>query len=85
MTSHYLDSEEILPPEKVASMERFYLPYLKVKGQDMPIVVGTSLRTTLSRGKSMKEMREFIGLFEGCNYVVSLCDYVRKGERESEE
>lgn len=84
VTSHYLDSEEILPPETVASMERFYLPYLKVKGQGIPIVVGTSLRTTLSRGKSMKEMREYLELFEGCNYVVSLCDYVRKG-RGSEE
>ena len=24
------------------------------------------------------EMREYLELFEGCNYVVSLCDYVRK-------
>lgn len=83
MTSHYLESEEILPPETVASMERFYLPYLKVRGEDVPIVVGTSLRTTLSRGKSIEEMRQYMDLFGTCNYVVSLCDYV--GEREGSE
>ena len=77
MTSHYLRTGEILSPERVSEMERFYLPYLTVKsktpGRLSHIVVGVPLKTTLSCASSEEEMNQYLSLFDDENYVVSSC------------
>ena len=61
-------------------MERFYLPYLRVKSDDgtnkRSVVVGVPLKTTLSITKSASEMREYLSIFEKEHYIVSCCSYV---------
>ena len=75
-TSHFLQTGTVLGPETVAAMERFYPPYLKVRGDDIPVIMGIPLRTTLSCAKSLKEVRSYLDLFADRNYVISFCDYV---------
>ena len=77
MTSHYLRTGEILSPERVSEMERFYLPYLTVKPENKKklshLVVGVPLKTTLSCASSEEEMNQYLSLLDGENYVVSSC------------
>ena len=75
-TSHFLQTGTVLDPETVAAMERFYLPYLKVRGDDTPVIMGIPLRTTLSCAKSLGEVWSYLDLFADRNYVISFCDYV---------
>ena len=73
----------MLPPPEVAKMERFYLPYLKVKSPtfsgdlELPIVMGVPLETTLSASKTQVEMESYLDLFKNEKYVLSCCSYVR--------
>ena len=80
MTRHYMNTGSILDPKTVAGMERFYLPYLKVKGEKkeelIPVVMGVSLLTTLSVTKNYKEVEAFLELFKDEHYILSYCPYV---------
>lgn len=71
---------DILSPESVGSMERYYLPYLKVKSADAnrscPVVVGVPLKTTLSFTRNANEMKEYLDVFEKEHYILSCCSYV---------
>ena len=70
----------VLEPTAVAGMERFYLPYLKVKGEDkeqsIPVVMGVSLLTTLGVTHNREEVDAILELFKNENYVLSYCPYV---------
>ena len=70
----------VLEPTAVAGMERFYLPYLKVKGgdkeQSIPVVMGASLLTTLGMTHNRDEVDAILGLFKNENYILSYCPYV---------
>ena len=67
-----------MSPDRVASKERYFLPYLKVKSQEasIPVVVGVSVKTALSIAKSKEECEEMLQLFAKQNYVLSYCNYV---------
>lgn len=68
----------VLPPESVASMERRFLPYLKVKGKDaeIPVVVGIPVKTTLSIATTKDDCDYMLKQFENKNYLLSFCSYV---------
>lgn len=59
-------------------MERYFLPYLKVKGADaaIPVVVGVPVKTTLSIASNKDECEELMRQFENKNYMVTCCHYV---------
>ena len=76
-----MNTGTVLEPNAVAGMERFYLPYLKVKGEKkeelIPVVMGVSLLTTLNVTKNYKEVEAFLELFKDEHYILSYCPYVR--------
>ena len=80
VTRHYMSTGTVLEPTSVAGMERYYLPYLKVKGgkkeELIPVVMGVSLLTTLSVTKNYKEVEAFLELFKDEHYILSYCPYV---------
>ena len=80
MTRHNMSTGTVLEPTSVAGMERYYLPYLKVKGgkkeELIPVVMGVSLLTTLSVTKNYKEVEAFLELFKDEHYILSYCPYV---------
>ncbi|KAK8822873.1 hypothetical protein WA556_001764 [Blastocystis sp. ATCC 50177/Nand II] len=79
VTRHYMSTGTVLEPTSVAGMERYYLPYLKVKGgkkeELIPVVMGVSLLTTLSVTKNYKEVEAFLELFKDEHYILSYCPY----------
>ena len=88
MTRHYMSTGTVLEPTSVAGMERFYLPYLKVKGEKkeelIPVVMGVSLLTTLSVTKNYEEVEAFLDLFKDEHYILSYCPYVGMEEDREE-
>ena len=69
---------KVLNPEKVASMERYYLPYLKVKGEDamIPVVVGVPLKTVCSITQNKQDCNDLMKIFENQHYILTYCHYV---------
>lgn len=78
MISHYLKTAEIMSPQQVASMERYFIPYLKAKGSEkrIPVVVGVPIQTTLSIASSKEDCDSFLQLFGDRDYVLSVCKHV---------
>lgn len=73
-----MKTSEVLSPERVASMERYCLPYLKVKGEDamIPVVVGVPLKTVCSITHNKQDCNDFMKIFENQHYILSYCHYV---------
>jgi len=78
LTSHFLETGEVLSPQQVSEQERYYLPYLKVKKEKptFPIVVGMPLRNTLSCATNKNDILFYLDLFNQEQYVLSCCSYV---------
>ena len=84
ITSHYLESGVMYSPKEVAQMEKFYLPYLKVRPMDkskgkskqISIFMGLPLHKTLSSATSATESKEYLELFRNHKYVLGICHYV---------
>lgn len=70
---HYLRMEEVLSPQVIAERERYYLPYLDVKGNVLPIVMGVSFVASLSGCESTEEIKKRLHFFEDEQYVMSDC------------
>lgn len=70
---HYLRTEEVLSPQVIAERERYYLPYLDVKGNPLPIVMGVSFVASLSGCESTEEIKKRLHFFEDEQYVMSDC------------
>ena len=70
---HYLRTEEVLSPQVIAERERYYLPYLDVKGNALPIVMGVSFVASLSGCESTEEIKKRLHFFEDEQYVMSDC------------
>lgn len=78
MTSHYLKTGEIISPQQVASLERYFIPYLKPKGSEkrIPIVVGVPIQTTLSIAPKKEDCDSYFQLFADRPYILSICEHV---------
>ena len=77
---HFLSTGEMLTPEVVAEKERFILPHLDVKGNEIPVVMGISLVTGMGEKRSMEQVKKHLTIFQEEKYVVTQCEFVWKGK-----